>query len=147
VEAIVSRKLSKPSLKNYLSTGKVVIEESYEVCDASGINANENTDEKVINADKLVELFSTEDSNIWGPVFKAGAVIKREEIDLVELRNFFRTMDRVRFTLYILENEKASLRIIRSSVRIRDPYLLFLLWDDSGVASVYISKEKADSVS
>jgi hypothetical protein len=152
VETIVSRKLSRPSLKNYLSTGKVSTEESCEIldasktdvdisCDISKINVDKNTDEKVINTDKLIELFSPEDSNIWETVFKAGAKIKKEKIDLVELRNFFRIMDRVRFTLFILESEKTKMRSIRSSVQIREPFLLFLLWDDTGVATVYASEE------
>jgi hypothetical protein len=142
VESIVSRKLSKPSLKNYLSTGKVVIEESHRTSDDSSTGADINDNGKVIDADKLLEIFSPEDIDTWGPVFKAGAEIKKVKIDLVELREFFRTMDRVRFTLYILENEKTTMRIVRSGVQIREPYLLFLLWDDTGVASIYISEEK-----
>ena len=138
----MSRKLSKPSLKNYLSTGKVMIEESREVCDTSKtVVDKENTEEKVVNTEKLLGLFSPEDLYTWEPVFKAGAEIKKEKTDLVELRNFFRTMDRARFTLYILENEKTAMRLIRSGVQIREPFLLFLLWDDIGVASIYISEE------
>ena len=134
----MSRKSSKPSLKNYLSTGKVIIEKS----DNSKANVNEEkTDEKVINTDKLLELFSPEDSSTWKSVFMSGAEIKKEKMDLIELRNLFRTMDRARFTLYMLENEKCAMRVIRSGVQIREPFLLFLLWDDTGVASVYISEE------
>jgi hypothetical protein len=134
--------LSKPSLRNYLSTGKVIIETPEETVVASNTASAENSNAKAINADKLIELFSLEDSNTWEPVFKAGARIKTEKTDLVELRNFFRTMDRVRFTLYILENEKSTMRIIRSGVQIREPFILFLLWDDMGAASVYISEDK-----
>ncbi|MCL1941278.1 MAG: hypothetical protein FWG09_04985 [Synergistaceae bacterium] len=134
----MSRKLSKPSLKNYLSTGKVVIEEPQEVHEAPKAAAEKKTGEgKGVNADKLLGFFSEEDLATWEPVFKAGAEIKKEKLDLVGLRNFFRTMDRVRFTLYILESEKAAMRIIRSGVQIREPFLLFLLWDDIGVASIY----------
>ena len=134
----MSRKLSKPSLKNYLSTGKVIIEEPQEAREAPKVAADKGADEeKGVNADKLLGLFSDEDLATWEPVFKAGAEIKEEKTDLVELRNFFRTMDRVRFTLYILESEKAAMRIIRSGVQIREPFLLFLLWDDIGVASIY----------
>ena len=138
----MSRKLSKPSLKNYLSTGKVIIEESQEVSDTSKATVSEeNTGEKILITDKLLGFFSPDDLNIWGPVFRAGAEITIKKINIVELRDFFRTMDRVRFTLYILENEKTTMRIVRSSVQIREPFLLFLLWDDIGVASVYISEE------
>ena len=136
----MSRRLSKPSLKNYLSTGKVMVEEPQGV---KAVVDEKNTDEKVINADKLLGLFSPDDLDTWEPVFKAGAGIEKEKIDLVELRNFFRTMDRTRFTLYILENEKTAMRIIRSGVQIREPFLLFLLWDDTGIASVYTSEENS----
>ena len=130
----MSRKSSKPSLKNYLSTGKVIIEK-----DASKADVNEeNADDKVINAEMLLELFSPEDSNTWEPVFKSGAEIKREQVDLAKLRDFFRTMDRARFTLYMLQDEKTTMRIIRTGVQIREPFLLLLLWDDTGVASIYI---------
>jgi hypothetical protein len=141
----VSRKLSRPSLKNYLSTGKVIIEGSHEACDTSKAEVDKGEkiiDEKAISPDKLLELFSPEDLNIWEPVFKAGAKINREKTDFVELRNFFRTMDRAKFTLYILENEKVKMRTVRSGVQIREPFILFLLWDDAGIASVYISDEK-----
>ena len=139
----MSRKLSKPSLKNYLSTGKVIIEEPQEVRDTSKTAADKEAAEgKAVNADKLLGLFSEEDLVTWEPVFKAGAEIEKGKTDLVELRNFFRTMDRTRFTLYILENEKITMRLIRSGVQIREPFLLFLLWDDIGVASIYISEEK-----
>ena len=139
----MSRKLSKPSLKNYLSTGKVTIEGSQEVCDAPKATVNEeNTEEKVVNTNKLLGLFSSEDLNTWGPIFKSGAEIKSEKADLGELRVFFRTMDRVRFTLYILEREKSVMRIIKSGAQIREPFLLFLLWDDTGVVSMYVSEEQ-----
>ena len=137
----MSRGLSKPSLKDYLSTGKVIIGESNEESDTTIINADINSSGKRIDIDKLVELLSTDDSNTWGPIFRAGAEIKNEKTDLSELREFFRTMDRVKFTLYILENVKSNMRIIRSSVQIREPFLLFLLWDDAGVASVYSTGE------
>ncbi|MCL2767507.1 MAG: hypothetical protein FWE49_02090, partial [Synergistaceae bacterium] len=100
----MGRKLSKPSLKNYLSTGKVLIEESQEACDVSKIAVNkESADEKIINTDKLLGLFSLDDFNTWEPIIRAGAQIIREKTDLVLLRDFFRTMDRSRMTLYILE--------------------------------------------
>ena len=138
----MGRKLSKPSLKNYLSTGKVIIEESQEACDVSKIAVNkESADEKIINTDKLLGLFSLDDFNTWEPIIRAGAQIIREKTDLVLLRDFFRTMDRSRMTLYILESEKTAMRVIRSGVQIREPFLLFLLWDDMGVASLYISEE------
>jgi len=138
----VGRKLSKPSLKNYLSTGKVIIEEKQEVGTVSKEADNkENTEEKTFKANKLLGLFSPEDQSIWEPVFTAGAEIVNEKVNLIELRNFFRTMDRVRFTLYILENEKTAMRTIRSGVQIREPFLLFLLWDDTGIASLYTTEE------
>ena len=137
----LSRGLSKPSLKDYLSTGKVLIGESLAASNTARINVNLNSDEKNMSVDKLIGLFSTDDANTWRPVFKAGAEVKNEKADLSELRDFFRTMDRVKFTLYILENEKTNMRIIRSSVQIREPFILFLLWDDAGVASVYISED------
>ena len=140
----MSRKLSKPSLKNYLSTGKVMTEESQEVVTApeETETANiENTVNKAVNIDKLLRMFSPEDISTWSPVFEVGPEIRVEKMDIVELRNFFRTMDRARFTLYILENEKTTMRTIRSGVQIREPFLLFLLWDDTGVVSLYITDE------
>ena len=140
----MSRKLSKPSLKNYLSTGKVMTEESQEVVTApeETETANiENTVNKAVNIDKLLGMFSPEDISTWSPVFEVGPEIRVEKMDIVELRNFFRTMDRARFTLYILENEKTTMRTIRSGVQIREPFLLFLLWDDTGVVSLYITDE------
>ena len=136
----MSRKSSKPSLKNYLSTGKVIIEKDTSKADVN----EENTDENVMSAEMLLELFSPEDSNTWKSIFESGAEIKREQVDLVKLRDFFRTMDRARFTLYMLQDEKTTMRIIRTGVQIREPFLLFLLWDDTGVASVYIPE--SDSI-
>lgn len=136
----MSRKISKPSLKNYLSTGKVVIEESHETCGDSGKNVETDSQGKTISVDELLLLFSEEDLNTWGPVFKAGAEIKKEKLDIIEMRDFFRTMDRVRYTLYVLKNEKTTMSVIRSSVQIREPFLLFLLWDDTGVSSIYLEE-------
>ena len=135
----MSRKASRPSLKNYLTTGKVIIEELSEPSLPSDIDIDKSTSGDEINAEMILALFSAEDSNTWEPIFKAGAEIKKEKIDLVELRDFFRIMDRARFTLYVLKNEKTAMQIIRSSVQIREPFILFLLWDDTGVASIYIN--------
>ena len=138
----MSRRVSKPSLKNYLSTGKVLIEEPQETCDPSIIDVGISAHRKTISADGLLGIFSEEDIYIWGPVFEAGAEIKKDRIDLIEMREFFRTMDRVKFTLFVLKNEKATMQIIRSSVQIREPFILFLLWDDAGIVSIYLSDER-----
>lgn len=118
---------NRPSLKNFLSTGKVSM--SDEVVKET----------KMISPsfDWLLKLLSPKDLETWEPIFASGAGFKEEKTDIVGLREFFRNMDRIRFTLYALDSEGADMRMIRSGVQIREPYVFFLLWDDDGAATIY----------
>jgi len=121
-----------------------MIEGEQEVLAAPKANINKEEADEKENINKLLELLSSEDLSTWEPIFKAGAHIKKEKADLVELRNLFITMDRAKYTLYKLENERITMRTVRFGVQIMEPYLLFLLWDDTGVATVYVPKERPD---
>jgi hypothetical protein len=136
----------RPSLKDYLKTGEVRLgappgsqtppSEFLAVSAASAAPAAEraSSDE---DARAFLELLSESDRQTWEPIFRSGSEIRRPAFDAAALREDFRVMDRSRCTYYILEEPNTPLRAVRTSVRIREPFVLLLKWDETGVLDIY----------
>ena len=73
----------------------------------------------------------------------AAAIEERPIGELSARREEFRTLDRSRYTLFLLETPQGTLTPVRTSVRIRDPLAALLLWDETGSAVVYYSEAYA----
>jgi hypothetical protein len=146
----------RPSLKDYLKTGEVRLETlpglpsspSGSPAAEDGLPARTETSAPKIpaaveyagageDARVFLNLLSESDRQIWEPVLRSGTEIRRPLFDAVSLREDFRLMDRTRFTYYIVEERNASLRTIRTSVQIREPFVLLLKWDETGVLDIY----------
>lgn len=153
----------RPSLKDYLKTGEVHLEPETLSFPTEGTPAEqapeqtstertateqaptertsvEKTDAEWMTppaAIALSKLLSATDRRIWEPILDAGTKITVLPLNLVALREEFRTMDRDRFTFFILEREGANLRPVRTSVQIRDPLTLLLRWDESGELTLF----------
>jgi hypothetical protein len=117
----------RPSLKDYLKTGEVHLESLPE-----GKNTVENEEIRV-----FLELLSETDRRTWEPVLRSGTKIRRAPFDAAVLREDFRLMDRTRFTYYILNEQNAPLRPVRTSVQIREPFALLFKWDETGALDIY----------
>lgn len=138
---------TRPSLKNFLSTGKVELET--EVAPKVVKPPKPPKPEKPKKEKKpkpeapandfswLLKKLAPDDLAMWEGMLNSGAGFEEKKIDFIQLRDMFRTMDRVQFTLYMLQAEGTPMRTIRSGVQIRDPFEFFLLWDDNGAATVY----------
>jgi hypothetical protein len=85
----------------------------------------------------LLNVLSEADRRIWEPILRAGTEIQSLPSRLPALREDFRTMDRTRFTSYILDHPGADLRPVRTSVQIKDPMTLLLKWDEMGMLILY----------
>jgi hypothetical protein len=90
----------------------------------------------------FLELLSESDRRTWEPVLHSGTEVRWPPLDLSALREDFRLMDRARFTYYILDERNASLRPVRTSVQIREPFALLFKWDETGVLDIYGLPEK-----
>ena len=121
-------KKAKPSLKDYLKTGKVRFEPS---------ESKESSLSRKTEAAELFERLAEADRTMWSSIFSSGAEMQASPLDFVSAREDFRTMDRVRFTYYILDREGGPLRPVRSSVQIREPLVLLLKWDEKGTLTLY----------
>ena len=86
---------------------------------------------------EFLALLAEADRKIWEPMLLAGTEIQILPLNFVVLREDFRTMDRNRFTCYILDREGEPLRPIRTSVQIREPLALLLKWDEMGALIIY----------
>ena len=85
----------------------------------------------------FLDLLSEFDRRTWEPVLRSGTEIRRPPFNAVSLREDFRLVDRTRFTYYILDERNAPLRPVRTSVQIREPFVLLLKWDETGVLDIY----------
>ncbi|MBL3540499.1 hypothetical protein [Aminivibrio sp.] len=88
------------------------------------------------NIDSILEMLAPEDRPLWEKLFGA-AETEFLPLDLVERREDFRTMPRDRFTLFLLEEPGKPLLHVRSSVRIREPLVCLIKWDETGLISVF----------
>ena len=134
----MSKKI-RPSLKDYLRTGQVHLEaansqssQDNEVPELEGKSLELN-----VRKFDFLELLSPFDREMWGPILHAGTEFQMLPIDFVALREDFRTMDRSRFTYYILDRKGEPLRPVRTSVQIREPLIFLIKWDEIGALSLY----------
>lgn len=156
----------RPSLKDYLSTGEVFVEEGKKT--ASSDHTLKKTVKKlrcpplvqedhsslpeeipVVSPDEgvslsekngiasLLEMFTPRDRDMWEKIF-AMAETEFLPLNLVERREDFRTMERDRFTLFRLEERGGPLLHVRSSVQIREPVACLLKWDETGRVSIFL---------
>jgi hypothetical protein len=136
----------RPSLKDYLKTGEVRLETSSGLQPpgsqpppsepaCSGPPDSERASSGDVRA--FLELLSESDRRTWEPVLRSGTEIRKPPFDAAALREDFRLMDRARFTYYILDGQNAPLRPVRTSVQIREPFVLLLKWDETGVLDIY----------
>lgn len=89
----------------------------------------------------FLELLSEADRKTWEPILQAGTEINSFPLDFVAIREDFRTMDRSRFTFYILDEKGADLRPVRTSVQIREPIACLAKWDEMGILTLYELKD------
>ena len=85
----------------------------------------------------FLEFLSLSDRETWEPILRAEVELQMLPIDFVALREDFRTMDRNRFTYYILDRKGEPLRPIRTSVQIREPLMFLIKWDEMGILTLY----------
>ena len=152
----------RPSLKDYLTTGKVFVEE---VPPAPGTvvaaplpaeadhaasgreppieTTTDETKPQTPLPPKILELLGDADREQWTPLLTAAAIEERPIGELSARREEFRTLDRNRYTLFLLDTPKGTLTPVRTSVRIREPLAALLLWDETGSAVVYYSEAYA----
>ena len=121
-------KKAKPSLKGYLTTGKVRFDPEEPQAPSLGQKP------EVL---ELLKRLTEADRKMWEPILSSGAGVQISPLDFVSVREDFRTMDRSRFTYYILDGEGGPLRPVRSSVQIRESLMLLLKWDEIGVLTLY----------
>ena len=150
----------RPSLKDYLTTGKVFVEEVdaapissvAETAPASAEPSAETTSVVAeqetplppkVSPPRILELLGDADREQWTALLTAAAVEERPIGELSARREEFRTLDRNRYTLFLLDTPKGTLTPVRTSVRIREPLAALLLWDETGSAVVYYSEAYA----
>ena len=148
----------RPSLKDYLTTGKVFVEEVEAAPIPSGPSVAEiapgepsaGTTAVVAEQEtplppkasppRILELLDDADREQWTALLTAAVVEERPIGELSARREEFRTLDRSRYTLFLLDAPKGTLTPVRTSVRIREPLAALLLWDETGSAVVYYSE-------
>lgn len=150
----------RPSLKDYLTTGKVFVEEveaapipsGPSVAEIAPAPAEPSAETTTALAEqeaplppkasppRILELLNDADREQWTTLLTAAAVEERPIGELSARREEFRTLDRSRYTLFLLDAPKGTLTPVRTSVRIREPLAALLLWDETGSAVVYYSE-------
>ena len=150
----------RPSLKDYLTTGKVFVEEVdaapiLSVAETAPASAEPSAETMPVVAEqetplppkvsppRILELLGDADREQWTALLTAAAVEERPIGELSARREEFRTLDRSRYTLFLLDAPKGTLTPVRTSVRIREPLAALLLWDETGSAVVYYSEAPA----
>ncbi len=140
----------RPSLKDYLTTGKVFVEDlphAPDPVDIAPLPAEPSAETAAVAAEpetplppRILEILRDADREQWTPLLTAAAVEERPIGELSARREEFRTLDRSRYTLFLLETPQGTLTPVRTSVRIREPLAALLLWDETGSAVVYYSE-------
>ena len=150
----------RPSLKDYLTTGKVFVEEveaapipsGPSVAEIAPAPAEPSAEMTAALAEqetplppkasppRILELLGDAAREQWTALLTAAAVEERPIGELSARREEFRTLDRSRYTLFLLDAPKGTLTPVRTSVRIREPLAALLLWDETGSAVVYYSE-------
>lgn len=114
-------KRMRPSLKDYLRTGVVRTHKEAALPPL---------------ALAFLDILSKVDRETWEPILQGGTELQSKPLDFIFLREDFRTMDRSRFTYYILPQRGELLRPVRSSVQIREPLALLVKWDEMGMLTL-----------
>ena len=127
----MSKKI-RPSLKDYLRTGVVRLE-SDDTPPPSDAPIPSQEDSEAF----FLSLLSGRDRKTWQPILDAGIVLHSLPLDLIPLREDFRTADKNRFTFYILDKKGEPLRVVRTSVQIRNPFEFLVKWDETGILTLY----------
>ncbi|NLL36786.1 MAG: hypothetical protein GX256_04605 [Fretibacterium sp.] len=131
----MSKKI-RPSLKDYLRTG-VVRPEADSLSKEMDSNEAAAPPPSSDSQESFLSLLSPQDRETWQPILRAGVKVCSLPLDIVSAREDFRTADRNRYTFYILNKKGEPLRSPRTSVQIREPFELFLKWDETGVLELY----------
>ena len=135
----------RPSLKDYLTTGKVFVDavpwEAEPGPEAVAPGSPKAPEATVLP--RILGMLDDADRDQWTSLLSAAVVEERAVGDLPARRDEFRTMDRNRYTLFLLEAPSAKLVPVRTSVRIREPLAALLLWDENGRAVVYYAGESS----
>jgi hypothetical protein len=142
----------RPSLKDYLKTGEVRLEALSGVhssppsaAGSDSAQAETPPPEPAAAVERgvtetvsvFLELLSESDRRMWEPILRSGTEIRLPPFNAAALREDFRVMDRARFTYYILDERNVPLRPVRTSVQIREPFILLLKWDEMGAVDIY----------
>ena len=130
-------KKKRPSLKDYLRTGKVQMEPEESPSRPKDAEDEAPASPGKPQGDAFLKVLTPRDLEVWEPILRAGIEIKELPLDYASLRKAFRVTDKVRFTYYILEREAMPLRSIRTSAEIREPLLLVIGWDEMGTLTLY----------
>ena len=86
---------------------------------------------------EFLSLLAEADRKIWSPIVNAEIDLQVGETDFVAIREDFRTSDKNRFTFYLLDKIGEPLRILRTSIQIKDPMTLLMKWDEMGSLVIY----------
>ena len=115
----------KPSLKDYLKTGKRVMAES------------ELKPMTAARSSAFLDLLAPSDLKMWETMLGAGTTVQLLPFNAVSIKEDFRTMDGDRFTCYTLAKKGENLCPVRTDSQIHDSLVLLLKWDETGVLTVY----------
>jgi hypothetical protein len=130
----------RPSLKDYLKTGEVRTGKETPPEPSLGetrTDAGEPAPSPLSHPPALLELLAPSDRQMWGPILHAGTETQVLPLDPASLREDFRTMDRSRYTYYVLEQKGKPLQPVRTEAQIRGSLALVLKWDEVGSLTLY----------
>ncbi|GHS94172.1 hypothetical protein AGMMS50276_06220 [Synergistales bacterium] len=151
----------RPSLKDYLKTGKVSSEPFRENAQVTPLAqaepeikpevTPEATPEAIhevkpaiktkLALDKVfLSALSPADRDTWSSMLAAGIDVKPLFLPNIEsLREDFLYSDNTRFTFYILNEKGAPLQMVFGESQIQEPFVLVAKWDETGVLSICFS--------
>ncbi|GHV48238.1 hypothetical protein FACS1894204_12390 [Synergistales bacterium] len=138
----------RPSLKDYLKTGKISAEPFKENAQEIKQETKPETTPDVKQAVKtklaldkvFLSVLSPADKDTWSPVLNAGIDVRPLFLsDIESLREDFLSSDNTRFTFYILHEKGAPLQMVIGESQIQEPFVLVSKWDETGVLSICFS--------
>ena len=115
----------KPSLKDYLKTGKRVVVDP----------GRKST--PVARSNAFLDLLAPSDLKMWEAMLGAGTAIQLLHLDAAAIKEDFQAMDKGRYTCYTLEKKGEPLRPVRTDSQIHGSLALLLKWDETGALTVY----------
>jgi hypothetical protein len=151
----------RPSLKDYLKTGKISVEPFKENAQADPIaqakpeirqdikqETKPDIKQEIKQAAKtsfaldkvFLSVLSPLDRDTWSLILTAGVEVKPLFLSTVDsLRDDFLASDNTRFTFYILHEKGAPLQMVFGESQISEPFVLVSKWDETGVLSICFS--------